>query len=311
MTKRIFMKRSKPSTCRELLNQSRNLSFVVYGNYALDHLHDELVKLIEPLKYRASKYESLILGKTNVVRNVSKSSKFSTLPKPKLKMSNLTGRVAISAERNRKVRSITIIDPKIKKANIIEGQPCFDPNDVYDIPMKETIKDLSNVTDSATDSDGRKDCSMFDFEILEKENPKSGLNKAIPETERFVLEEDIFTTKEVPASGNKNANRNLKFTNEERKILQKHMLSDESINLAQILLKEQFPEIFGFQDTVFGRIQSFNMVKTDENFIQLLHVGSLHWVCVANVSENKSRNGECQLYDSLFHGKFLQMLRNR
>ena len=105
------------------------------------------------------------------------------------------------------------------------------------------------------------------FPNLEKENPKSSLNKAIPETESHGLEEDIFITKEVPASVNKNVNRNLKFTNEERKILQKHMLSDESINLAQILLKEQFPRISGFQDTVIGKIKSFNMVKTDENFI--------------------------------------------
>ena len=78
------------------------------------------------------------------------------------------------------------------------------------------------------------------------------------------------------------------------------MFSDESINLAQNLLKEQFPEIFGFQDTVIGMIQSFDIIKTDGNFIYLLHVGSLHWVCVANVSEN---NGECQLYDTLSNGK--------
>ena len=89
------------------------------------------------------------------------------------------------------------------------------------------------------------------------------------------------------------------------------MLSDESINLAQNLLKEQFPEISGFQDTVIGKTQSSDIVKTDGNFIQLLHVGSLHWVCVANVSENKSHNGECKLYDSLSNVKFPQMLRNR
>ena len=83
----------------------------------------------------------------------------------------------------------------------------------------------------------------------------------------------------------------------------RNMLSDESINLAQNLLKEQFPEISRFQDTVIGKAQSFDIVKTDENFIQLLHVGSLHWVCVANVSENKSHNGECQLYDILSNGK--------
>ena len=158
LKKRIFMKRSKASTCRELLNQIRNLSFVVYDNDVLDHLHDELVKLIETLKYHAPKDESLILEKPNVVRNVSTSCKFSTLPKPKLKKSNLTGRVGISAERKRKARSITVIDPKIKKTNIIEEQPCFDPNDVYDIPMEETIKDLTNVNDRTTDNDDQKGC---------------------------------------------------------------------------------------------------------------------------------------------------------
>ena len=116
LKKRIFIKKPKASTCRELLNQIRNLSFVVYNNYALDNLHDELVKLIEPLKYYPPKDESLILEKPNVVRNVSKFSKFSTLPKPKLKKSNLTGRVGISAERNRKVRSITVIDPQNKES---------------------------------------------------------------------------------------------------------------------------------------------------------------------------------------------------
>ena len=52
-----------------------------------------------------------------------------------------------------------------------------------------------------------------------------------------------------------------------------------------------------------GKTLSFDIVKTNENFIQLLHVGSLHWVCVANLSENKSHNGEGQLDDSLSNGK--------
>ena len=55
------MQRSKASACRELLNKITNLSFVVYYNDALDHLYNELVKLIEALKYHAPKVESLIL----------------------------------------------------------------------------------------------------------------------------------------------------------------------------------------------------------------------------------------------------------
>ena len=48
LKKRIFMKRSKPSTCRELLNQIRNFSYVVYDDDLLDQLQDELVKLLKP-----------------------------------------------------------------------------------------------------------------------------------------------------------------------------------------------------------------------------------------------------------------------
>ena len=101
-----------------------------------------------------------------------------------------------------------------------------------------------------------------------KKKSESGPNEAIPE-----IEEDIFVRKEVPASRKVNAIRDLKFTNEERNMmLQKHMLSDESINLEQNLLKEQFPKISVFQDTVIGKTQSFNINETNENFIQLSHV---------------------------------------
>ena len=82
------------------------------------------------------------------------------------------------------------------------------------------------------------------------------------------------------------------------------MLSDECINLAQNLLKVQISEISDFQDTVIGKKHSFDIVKSKENIIQLLQLWPLHWVCVANVSENKSHNGECRLYYSLFNGKF-------
>ena len=54
---------------------------------------------------------------------------------------------------------------------------------------------MSNVNDSTTDNDGQKDCLKFDFEMLEKENPKSGPIKAILETGSLASEEHIFITK--------------------------------------------------------------------------------------------------------------------
>ena len=77
----------------------------------------------------------------------------------------------------------------------------FDPNDVYEIPIEETIKDLTNVNGSTTDNDGQKDCVKFDFEKLERENPKSGPNKAIPDVESLVLEEDISLQKRYQLLG--------------------------------------------------------------------------------------------------------------
>ena len=62
----------------------------------------------------------------------------------------------------------------------MEEQPCFDPNDVYDIPMEETIKDLANVNDS-TDNVCQKDCLKFDFETLERKILKVALIKLFQE----------------------------------------------------------------------------------------------------------------------------------
>ena len=40
------------------------------------------------------------------------------------------------------------------------------------------------------------------------------------------------------------------------------MLTDESINILQSLLSIQFPKIFGFQDTVIGKLQEFDVIPT-------------------------------------------------
>lgn len=40
--KKCVLNRSKASSCREILNQIKSLSFIVYDNDALDHLHETL-----------------------------------------------------------------------------------------------------------------------------------------------------------------------------------------------------------------------------------------------------------------------------
>ena len=51
------------------------------------------------------------------------------------------------------------------------------------------------------------------------------------------------------------------------------------------------------------KTQQFDIIKNNKCYIQLLHVGRLHWVCVAGLASGKNDNSECQVYDSLSNGK--------
>ena len=77
------------------------------------------------------------------------------------------------------------------------------------------------------------------------------------------------------------------------------MLTDETINIAQNILKKQFPKIAELQDTVIGKTQAFDIIKNEEKYIQILHAGSFHGICVANTHRKKTDNSCCQIYNSL------------
>ena len=80
------------------------------------------------------------------------------------------------------------------------------------------------------------------------------------------------------------------------------MLSDESIDLAQQLLDKQFPDLAGFGDIAFTERNGFDVINTAKPFIQILHTGSAHWMCVANLNRNRALNDCCEVYDSLISG---------
>ena len=80
------------------------------------------------------------------------------------------------------------------------------------------------------------------------------------------------------------------------------MLTDESINLAQNFLHQQFPEFDGLFDTSLALTNTFEVVKRYKPFIQILHTGSLHWVCIGNMKYPRMENNTCHLYDSLNSG---------
>ena len=69
-------------------------------------------------------------------------------------------------------------------------------------------------------------------------------------------------------------------------ILKNKMLSDESIDLAQQLLKKQFSIFGGLQDIALSEHYSLDVAKKDKPVIQVLSNDSAHWICVFNSDRN-------------------------
>ena len=76
------------------------------------------------------------------------------------------------------------------------------------------------------------------------------------------------------------------------------MLTDKHIQMGQELLHQQFPLIEGLLVPSIGNVQQFPVMR--QEFIQVLHTGGLHWVCVSNIGCKKTN--QIKLYDSLFSG---------
>ena len=82
-------------------------------------------------------------------------------------------------------------------------------------------------------------------------------------------------------------------------------LADKSTNLAQSILTKQFPYIAGFMDTSLGKTQQFDVVARNKSYVQTIHAGFLHCVCLANTLITKNDNGTHYLYHSLSRSEIM------
>ena len=67
------------------------------------------------------------------------------------------------------------------------------------------------------------------------------------------------------------------------------------IHSAQVLLQEINPLIEGFQCPTLGPVRNFSVVSGE--FVQLLHTGQDHWVCVSSIG---CLPGIVRLFDNLY-----------
>ena len=59
------------------------------------------------------------------------------------------------------------------------------------------------------------------------------------------------------------------------------MLNDTHIDIANQMLRKQYPDVRGLQSPLLGQSLSFAVTKPP--FVQVLHVDGLHWVMVIGV----------------------------
>ena len=70
-------------------------------------------------------------------------------------------------------------------------------------------------------------------------------------------------------------------------------LVDRHINVASVLMKEEFPNQQGLQNTLF--LQHFDQYGSGiSQFVQIIHVNGNHWLCVSN---KFSPEGTVDVYD--------------
>jgi hypothetical protein len=107
-------------------------------------------------------------------------------------------------------------------------------------------------------------------------------------------------------NGMKQPNYKLEDNDETNILNPNYMLTDREIMIGQNLLHRRFPKMNGLMSTTLGPIDQFDVMRGD--FVQILHNGSLHCVCVANVSR---RSGCVNLFDSMFSGSIATSVKEQ
>ncbi len=83
-------------------------------------------------------------------------------------------------------------------------------------------------------------------------------------------------------------------------------LDCDIIQEAQVLLQKVHPGIAGFQRPTLGPVRNFEIVTSE--FIQILHVGNSHWVCVSSIGCDP---GDVKLFDSLIRNIVLNEVESQ
>ena len=263
--------RSEAAKVREVLNEIRSLSFLVDDPKAISDLLTTMQKAKEEFRRHTQLEEGLDLE----VEKVQKQAKVSKVKESK-------------SEREVKENSTHPL-PTNKSKHKYSGRT----GEVAGM-MKKMYKVSKGINDLFTeDEDNWKEelgHEKKEIRQMEVDPEDQCISKAEEEDDVIFVREDI---------GISAKQKQRKLHAEDISIIKNgQMLTDNAINIAQNILHEQYPMTGGLEDTVLGPCLNFS-VATGE-FVQVLHDGALHWICVSNIGCKEP--GSVNVYDSLNMG---------
>ena len=314
LPKKIYPKRTIASSCRDMLKELKDLTYVVRNLDSFESLEEELSTILEAFRKEApSDYGLLLENKPFKTKKTQETSRYGPLPIPKKLKSKFTGRVGRANEVIKLHRNIDVRTDKTK--------------DVLTLEEPVPVNDIANYDHPIVLSDEDFEC---DFSVpvvpvvpvspvapvapvVKKKKFETKKRKAVKEIKRKDDDEvndsndEVKVTEVISGAESKSEKRKIRKLElspvEIRHITNDEMITDESIDLAQQLLTKQFPIFDGFADIALSEQNGFEPIKRNNPFVQVLNTGSLHWICVSNLKKNRESNDECVIHDSLSNGK--------
>ncbi|XP_065670722.1 uncharacterized protein LOC105849232 isoform X2 [Hydra vulgaris] len=255
--------------CRELLNEIRQMTYLCSSQVAIDNLFEELCCLKKNLAEHLPAEQGILLRLENKPDIWNKSQ------------SNLPSLCQLPVKRKRKM---------IKRV----GKKYDMYKTASDINVLENRKScISEIITSHTIDDN---CKIFTVpnDFIEIEKISSDDSHELLESTAF----DVNKEHQSNLQHIKHLKSSLIGNIELNEIEKEQMLNDNTIHFCQQIMSVQLGINIGLQDPIKGKVLSFEILKSSP-FVQILHDGNLHWVCVTTYDCNP---GEIYIFDSLFCG---------
>lgn len=294
-------------SCRQMIDEIRRLTFLVEDQSEL--LSGVLANLVDIKKgmYDACPKENDIallptISKGRKVNSeVVLAKRLQELP-PRRRKIKFAQRVGERNERHAKAAKLSVEDRlEDSKHQCVLEEVISDATDLsinaFSVPVVNKVHE--NIQEKEGESYKRS------LKLLFLGKAAAGSSKA----DAIELGEDVSTNEgnDKPFPGD--SVRSELTYRDLKSISDKRVLSDNVINVLQLMMKRDFNISAGLQDTIKGRKLYFKSIKPGVPFAQILHdEQNHHWVAISSYGCNE---GEICYMDSLFKGRIANEVKQQ